>query len=281
MFRFVATRNLMSTIKVVLRFCCLSFIIAILFISCSTIEPTIPDNVPPDRIINTIQTIIDDMRLQHEGRPHGVPEHWDWASGPKMGLGNNPGRFRAMIATGKVYEDIAGNPAKNTRVQIRSLRAYYLSKKDGTWHLLQQSRSVEGKAFREDFKGEYSKQADTRRESSGGLSVKAGGGFNFHFWSPEGKTIIDPSDINGIFVTVQARLVPDNTNLKDDRLYARYLLSVGGDYWLNKTAKWAGIGVNNNDIALGRLKYVTTYWTAFNMTTVNEYEMSQNPPPLR
>jgi hypothetical protein len=272
--------SLPRIIELLINYCCFSFALLIHF-SCSAIEPIISEKISAEGTINTVQTVIDDMKLPHEGKPHGVPKHWDWANGPKKGLGNNPGRFRAMIATGKVYEDIWGNPAKNTRVQIRNLEAYYLSRKDATWHLLQQSSTVDGKAFREDFKDDYSRPADIRREPSGGISVKAGGGFNFHFWSPNGRTLIDPTDINGIFVTVQARLIVDQKNLPDDRHLARYLLSVGGDYWINKTARWAGTGVNNNDISLGRFKYVTIDWKAFNMSTLNEYEIRQNPPPLR
>lgn len=265
--------------KAVSKYCFPLLVLVTCFTSCSATMPANLDNEPRGYTLSSVESIIDDMRLRHEGTPHGVPAHWDWANGPKVGLGNNPGKFKEMIATGKVYEDIQGNPAKNTRVHIKNLKAYYLSKKDRQWRLLQQSRSVEGAAFREDFSKNYSKRADIRRESDDGVSVKAGGGFSFHFWSSSGRVPIDPYDIIAIFVTVQARLTTDDVKLPDDRKRARYLLSVGGDYWLSREAKWDNLKTNN-DIALGRFKYVTAEWRSFNMTTLTEYEIRQSPPPL-
>ncbi len=230
--------------------------------------------------INSLQTIIDDMTLPHEGRPHGVPESYDWARGPQMGRGNHPpATWHAMTAWGQVYEDARGNPARNTRVEIRDMRAYILSKHDGKWHLVQKSRAVEGGAFREDFKANASRKADVRQEADGGVSVTAGGGYNFHFWPPGARAMINPLDIGGVFVTVEARLIVGNKDKPDDRKIARYLLSVGADYWVNGHAAWDNFKTNDG-IGLGRFKYVTSKWQAFNFTTLNAKQLRQNPPPL-
>jgi hypothetical protein len=85
--------------------------------------------------------------------------------------------------------------------------------------------------------------------------------------------------VAGIFTTVQARLVIDNPQQVDDTSQARYLLSMGGDYWLNLTAKWDN-WKTNGDIGIGKFKYVTTGWRAFNMTTLSPEQITQNPPPL-
>lgn len=69
---------------------------------------------------NSLETIISDMQGLHEGRMHGVPDSDDWARGPRLGMGNNPGNFRAIIAWGQVYEAAEGNPATNSRVKIKS-----------------------------------------------------------------------------------------------------------------------------------------------------------------
>ncbi|HEY3418252.1 MAG TPA: hypothetical protein VGM23_15350, partial [Armatimonadota bacterium] len=106
---------------------------------------------------NTVATIIEDMTLKHEGNPHGVPAAWDWARRPVIHLGNNPGRFSAMIAWGQVYEADCGNPATNTRVQLRNIRTYCLSRRSGRWLTLQSSPLVEGEAYREDYAGDVSK----------------------------------------------------------------------------------------------------------------------------
>jgi hypothetical protein len=54
---------------------------------------------------------------------------------------------------------------------------------------------------------------------------------------------------------------------------------MGGDYWLNLTAKWNN-WQTNGDIGIGKFKYVTTGWRAFNMTTLSPEQITQNPPPL-
>jgi hypothetical protein len=153
-----------------------------------------------------------------------------------------------------------------------------LSKRDGQWYLLQSSTRVEGAAFREDFAGNVNKAADIRYEPDGSISVKAGQGYNFHFWTPS-RASIDPNNVAGIFTTVQARLVTDNPQQADDRFQARYLLGMGGDYWLSMTAKWDN-WKTNGDIGIGKFKYVTTSWQAFNMTTLSADQIRQNPPPL-
>lgn len=228
--------------------------------------------------INSIQTIINDMKGPHQAMPHGVPKHYDWATAPNIGMGNNPKNFKAAIAWGQVYESAQGNPAKNSRVQIRNLKAYILSKKDNKWRLLQSSNQVGGSAYREDFAGDANKSPDIRNEPNGTISVKAGNGYNYHFWGKT-RSSINPNDIAGVFTTAQARLVIDNPKRRDDRAKARYLLNVGGDYWLDLAAKWDNFKTNGG-IGMGKFKFVTTKWQAFNMTTLNPEQIRKNPPPI-
>ncbi len=229
--------------------------------------------------INSIATIIYDMSPPHEGMPQGVPTNLNWASGPRVGMGDNPKGFKAMTAWGQLYEAATGNPATNSRVQIKNIKAYMLSKQDGKWHLLQRSKKVDGAAYREDYTGDVNKPANIRYHKNGSVSVKAGQGYNFHFWCANGRASVDSNDIAGIFTTVQARLIIDNPQQADDRSKARYLLSMGGDYWLSLTAKWDN-WTTNSDIGIGKFKYVTTRWQAFNMVTLSPTEIRQNPPPV-
>jgi hypothetical protein len=229
--------------------------------------------------INSIATIIYDMTPPHEGKIRGISTSVSWVAGPRVGMGNDSEGFKAMTAWGQLYEDSIGNPATNSRVQIKNIKAYMLSKRDGKWHLLQSSNKIEGAAYREDYAGNVNKPADIRYEQDGSISVKAGKGYNFHFWSPNGRVSINPDDVNGIFTTVQARLVTDNPQQADDRSKARYLLSVGADYWLNLSAQWDQ-WTTNGDIGIGKFKYVTTTWQAFNMITLSPSEIRQNPPPI-
>ena len=233
----------------------------------------------PTSPVNSVETIIQDMQLPHEGRPHGLPDSCNWARHPQLGMGADPQSFTALTAWGQLYEDVRGNPAVNTRVHIRNMRAYVRSKRDRQWHLVQSTKDVAGAAYREDFARNDNVPAMLRAEADGGVSVKAGDGRNFHFWPHAGRAAIAPEDVAGVFVTVQARLVPDDPAKADDRHQARYLLGAGGDYWQTRKAKWF-FWKTNKAIAIGRLKYVKTSWQAFNMTTLSPDELRRNPPPL-
>ena len=70
-------------------------------------------------------------------------------------------QFRAIIAWGQVYEATEGNPATNSRVQIKDIETHVLGR-DGRWNRVQFSVTVEGGAFVEDFQGNVSKVADVR-----------------------------------------------------------------------------------------------------------------------
>ncbi|MDX2162982.1 MAG: hypothetical protein SF162_16825 [bacterium] len=232
--------------------------------------------------LNSTALIIDDMRLPHEGQPSGVPESYDWSARPRIGYGHEaPPDWTAFIAWGQVYEDAQGSPAENTRVQIRDIEAYYLDSETQRWYLLQFDRLVEGAAFTEDFVGNVAIPADIRPELDGTISVKAGGGYNFHFWPESSRIRIDPRSIDGIFTTVQARLIVDDPALPDDRAQARYLMSMGGDYWRDLTAEWQADWATVGDAAIGRFRFITREWQAFNMTTVSPDVLCANPPPLR
>lgn len=232
------------------------------------------------QIANSIETIIEDMELPHEALPHGVPLGWSWAEEPVVDFGNQPPQnFTAMTAWGQVYEAIEGNPATNTRVHIWDIRAYVLSKADGKWHLLQSSAGVLGASFLENYAGDISIAGDKRNEADGGISIKAGQGYNFHFWPPQ-RVDIDPNDIAGVFTTVQARLVLDDPNLPDDRNQARYLLNMGGDYWIDTDVGWEN-WTTNYGIAMGRFKFVGHEWQSFNMITLSGDEVRGNPPPIQ
>lgn len=238
--------------------------------SIETVRPT----------INSLQTIIDDMALPHDALPHGAV-HFDWGQAARIGWGNNPpADWTAMIPWGQVYEPTSGSAATNTRIQLRNLAAWYLSKTDDEWRQWTFSESVEGANYVEDFVDDKSKPADIRQEATGGISTTAGDGYNFHFWSENGRVRINPTDIAGTWITMEARLIVDDPNKSDDRAEAKYLLNVGGDYWKSLTAEWDQ-WKTNGDIAIARFKWLTSEWQAFNMHTLTEQQLLNNPPPIQ
>jgi len=227
----------------------------------------------------TLDEIITDITLPHEGRPHGVPTTFDWGLKPRVGALEPPAGWNAAIAWGQLYEWAGGNPATNTRVQIKDLEMYYLSKADRKWHLLQKSVGVDGNAYVEDFAGDVNKPADKRIEKDGSVSVKAGGGYNFHFWSKLGRVKYPVNDVAGIYVTVKARLVVDKADLPDDRATAKYVMSVGGDWWQTMTIGWDQ-WKTNADMGISRFRFVTPEWKSYNMCSVPADSLRKNPPPF-
>ena len=225
----------------------------------------------------TLDEIINDMKLPGEGLPHGT--NADWAAKPRVGAQTPPDGWNAVIAWGQLFEWINGNPATNTRVQIKDLELYYLSKADHKWHQLQKSVEVEGAAYVEDYADDVSKPADIRYESDGSVSVTAGGGYNFHFWPKSGRITFPKDDVVGCYATVKARLIVNNPALPDDRATAKYLLSIGGDWWQTLTIGWDQYKTNS-DIGIGRFRFVTSEWKSFNMYSLPEDTIRKNPPPF-
>jgi hypothetical protein len=219
-----------------------------------------------------------DMSEKNEGFPHGVPTDWGFAQGPAMGMGNDPNGWRAITHWGQVYEAAEGNPATNSRVNIRNVQFRLLSRSTGKWSLLQSTSTPVGAAYREDFAGQVSKPADVRREPDGTISVTAGGGYNFHFY-PSTRASIDPNDVRGILALVEARLIVADPTKPDDRDSARYLVSSGADYYPALTGGW-GSGSSNPGVGVGRMKYVKPNWRFYAMTTLTAAQLQANPPPV-
>jgi hypothetical protein len=233
---------------------------------------------------STLSPAFDDSTLPNAGTPSGVPSYLPWAQGPMKGYGNNiPSGWNAFTAWGQIYVQSGWNPPanSNTRVQIRALDAWYLSKSTNQWILLQHADTVSGAAYVEDFANDASKPADVKNESGngGGISVTAGNGYNYHFWADR-KVIADPSDIAGIYTKFESRLVLNDPNGLDDRASSQYLASDGADYWRSITAGWAADWSNNGSVGHGRFKFVTNDWQIFSMETLTPEQLSQNPPPI-
>jgi hypothetical protein len=226
-----------------------------------------------------IDEIINDMILPHEGLPHGVPLSVDWSQKPRKGAAEPGVGWTAAIAWGQVYEWVNGSPATNTRIQIKDLEMYYLSKTDHNWHLLQKAVKVNGANYVEDFAGDVNKPANIRIESDGSISTTCGGGYNFHFWPSSGRVTIPVNDVAGCFTTVKARIILNDKNGIDDRINAKYLMSVGGDWWLSLTAPWDN-WKTNWDIGIGRFRFITPEWKSFNMYSVSADTIRENPPPF-
>ncbi len=274
---------------------------------------TKPAPVAPGATVNSVDTIVDDMRLMNDTQLAGVPSNYGWSRGPGyVMMGNDPrgtntpswwvvnnARYKSdaywnAILPWFVIFDGVGHNASNTRVQVRNMKLYIKSKASGTWKLLEASTGVSGELYPKTLQGTNVSRPDTRTEADGSTSIlPPGGNMVFHGWSA-GFSAINGPDIAAVFLTLQARLVKDNESGVDDRAGAKYLIHVGGDYYPETSTRasdlapayyFPGIGVS-------RAKLVNNQWQAFNFSTIDvgvqdpggatlsEAELRAAPPPL-
>ena len=212
-----------------------------------------------------------DMYLNHEGIPSGVPDYIGWKKKPGSTYGNKiPEDWNAALPWGQVYADeTLRDPDKQfplVRVHLKDIQLF-IYYGDGNWKLITELTNPGGAAYVESFAGDENKKADIVKESGGGVSVQAGSGFNFHFWGNRG--VVEDRNIKGVFVVCKARLLGTENYDKP----SKYLLCMGGDYWRNMTATFKSDYSNNNDIAIGRFRYITPEWQYFFMHTFTKQEV--------
>jgi hypothetical protein len=246
-----------------------------IFIGCYSVNKSVIN----DDIHLSRYDIENDMFLPHEGSPAGVPDGYNWRYIPRLGYGKNmPKDWNAITAWGQVFADKEQpNPNKDyplIRVHIKDLQLF-IYQNDGTWKMLQNINNPVGAHYVEDFIEDANKPAEIRNEKGGGISIQAGSGYNFHFY-PEGRVNIDKNNIAGIFVVCKARLI----GIREGEILPKYLISIGGDYWRSLTAEWKSDFSNNNDIGIGRFKYVTPEWDYFIMHTFSKEEVKSIVFPL-
>jgi hypothetical protein len=262
--------------------------------------------------INTVDTIVDDMRKMNDLRLAGIPDGYGWSRGPGHVIMGNDARgshtpgwwnpadrhfksdawWKAMVPWIVIFDGV-GNGAWNTRVALRAMKAYYKSRSSGRWVLLGEG-PVDGYNYPKSLQGSSYVPTDRREESSGTASVRPpGGNVVFHGWCCNAPDI-PAADIAAIHVTLQARLIVDDASRTDDRWAARYLLQVGGDYYPDRGTRVEQFAPTsfNPGIGLSRSKLVSDQWQAFSFTTldvgvsepgggtISEAELRKAPPPL-
>lgn len=243
-------------------------------------EDTTTAVVESEVIPNTLDQVKDDMTEDHVAIPRGVPETLDWREGPRAAWGNNPpDDWSAMTTWGQVYAAEGAGSPPNTRVHIRNMQTWYLSKATGEWIQWQRSDNVGGANYAEDFQNDVNVEADIREEAGGGYSATIRDGYNFHFWPDEGRVEMDPTDIEATWTGIDARLVLDDPDQADQRDGNSLMMSAGADYWLDRAAQWDQ-WKTNGDIAIGRFRYITNDWQRYNMHTATDSILDVNPPPF-
>ena len=272
-----------------------------------------PENGAPAGRINTIDTIVSDMRLKNDLPLAGAPKGPGWTTGPgHVIMGNDPrgsrtpswwvpanARYKSnsfwnVIFPWFVIFDGVGHEGINTRVQIRHMKVWIKSRRTGDWRLAGESIGVQGAHYAKHLQGSDTGRPDVRAEPDGSTAIRPPGGQTaYHGWCCGPATIEGP-DVAAVFVTLQARLVVDRRDRPDDRETSRYLVQVGADYYPDaktQVAAFAPVAFNPG-IGLSRFKRVTSDWQAFNFATIDVgvqdpggaaisvAELRGAPPPL-
>ena len=262
--------------------------------------------------INSLDTIVNDMKLKNDLVLAGVSSNGGWTTGPgQVVMGSDPKGthtpswwnpanqsfksntyWNAVLPWFVVFDGV-GNGATNTRVQLRNLVLYTKSKATGKWSLVRRMTGVSGELYPKTLQGDDVSTPNVRTESDGSTSVlPPSGNLVYHGWGSMDD--IYGSDLAGLFITLQARLVKDKASGIDDRAKAKYLVHVGGDYYPTRTTRvndtapayyFPGIGVS-------RAKMVSSDWQAYSFSTIDvgvedpgggvmsEAQFRAAPPPL-
>jgi hypothetical protein len=171
---------------------------------------------------------------------------------------------------------------------MRDLKLFILSRSTNQWTELVSAQDIGGEFCPQGSNYHQCTGGDSKRaESTGGISIAPLAGNDFHGWYG-GRTEIDGADIKAVFVTMQSRLIQNDTSAADDRSVAKYLFDVGADYYpeLGPSSHYLpGVGVS-------RAKLLSNNWQSFNFMTfsdvgvqdpgggISEQEFRGNPPPL-
>jgi hypothetical protein len=270
------------------------------------------DGGEPIGRINSVDTIVNDMKLNNDLVLAGVPSSRGYAAGPGfVVMGNDPrgtrtptwwnpanrsyksGAYWKQIVPWMVIFDGVGNAATNTRVELRNMKAYYKSRSSGQWILLSQG-TLEGENYPKGLNAVQSGRPDIVSVGKGVVSVRPPStDLHFHGWCCA-RALPAPADIAAIHITLQARLTVHDTGRPDDRSAARYLVQVGGDYYPDASTKNKAFTPDNWNpgIGLSRSKLVGNAWKSFSFTTIDvgvqvpggaaisEAELRRAPPPL-
>jgi hypothetical protein len=278
----------------------------------ATTNPPSPPPSSGDAITNTLELVDQDSNpnLAHEAIPNGVPQqpgfwwrdhaafHTTTRNSPKPSV-DGAGRsyiddlpaYNTINPWGEVYVAEGGNPAWNTRVQLKDIQLYYLSKSSNQWVQLANDKFISGGPYSENFDnggGQGGVCSDRsvsrwfRDEADGTRSVTAGSGCQAHFWLSDSRRVDwNASDAKGVYATFKARLILNDPSGPDDRAQARYIAGVGIDYFKKGYVMTGPDDFSGNTtLGQGRFVFVQNQWRNINVSDLSLDQLRQNPPPI-
>ncbi|MFV0400705.1 MAG: hypothetical protein ACK5LX_08820 [Oscillospiraceae bacterium] len=246
----------------------------------------------------TSDDILGDMTGYHEMEPKGFYQD-SGQHGAAIKQGNNPpSGWNYIMPWGQAFEAKDGSSSQNTAVQVTAPKVYILSKSQNVWvemgrelssewYEAQGIATVSGKMYLENYYGDYNKPlSDSWPKTDDTISAVPGSGMVFHFWPSGGRAslysqsgIKSSSDIAGVFVVFQGRLITLDPNRPDDRSSSRFVMNAGADYWLNLTGNGGLTQGYNPGVGMGKMKLVRNDWQHFTFCTMDAATAATAPLP--
>jgi hypothetical protein len=217
-----------------------------------------------------------DQTLTSEAYPQGVPTSYSWGARPAMQSGNTiPSGFTAITGWGQIFwaNGVSSSP---DYIQMQSFMTLICTVSNGAhkWSLLQ-GGDVSGSEFNSDFVGNINTPPPYFAQSSGSGIATVGidaGNRVFHYWYKQGRVPLPSTAICGTLTIQQARTVTKASDGTSPGSSGAYVISLGGDYWLNTTAAWDQY-TTNKGINIGRFKLINGQWQWFGVSTATDTDL--------
>lgn len=211
--------------------------------------------------------VTSDMEQPSEAVP--IKPEFEWAFRPKITMraprgdaipdwwkGDRPVWTNAILSWFTLFE-AQDNRAQNSAVQIGSLRLFIYSKRDQRWVRIDLAPSPEVTLWEYPFRHVSGQgQGPSDLLAATGKTYKPAYPFFYHGWGNAKE--IDAPDVGAVFAALEFRLAVVDSAQPDDRSRAKFVLSVGADYYPDMTLRWSlgfAPGVGN-----GRLLLATNSW---------------------
>ena len=217
-----------------------------------------------------------DQTLTSEAYPQGVPTSYGWGAHPLMQAGNAvPSGFTAMTGWAQVFW-VNGITSSADYVQMKGFKTLICTINNGahTWILLQQG-DISGSEFNSDYVNNVSTPPPYFTQVSGSGQATVGinpGNKVFHYWYKQGRVTLPSTNICGTLTIQQARTVTKASSGTTPGETGSYVISMGGDYWLNTTAVWDQY-TTNKGINIGRFKLISGQWQWYGASTASDNDL--------
>lgn len=213
--------------------------------------------------------VTSDMEQPSEAVP--IKPKFEWAFRPKVTMraprgdaipdwwkGDRPVWTNAILSWFTLFE-AQDNGAVNSAVEIGSLRLFIYSRREQRWVRIDLAPTPEVTLWEYPFRhvtgpghGPTNLLAPARK------SYKPAYPFFYHGWGH--AKAIDAPDVGAVFAAMEFRLAVIDSARMDDRSSARFVLSVGADYYPDMKLRWSlgfAPGVGNGRLLLAKNSWRT------------------------